>query len=243
MSLDIDRLAALPERLRKKGPRVHCLLNTVAQKFVADGLSAIGCTPSMTSSLDEVAQFTERADALLVNLGTSTPEMRETIAVAVSASREASKPFILDPVKAYASTVRHDFAKELIAREPYAVKLNRAEMDDLHPVATPHMLVVETGSKDRITNGETTVAVENGHPWLAMVTATGCLAGAVIAAAAAVEDDPLHAGIGAMALLGIGAEMAAQRSRGPGTFAPELLDALASIEADDIRVRLRLVHD
>lgn len=242
MSLDTERLAALPARLREKGPRVHCLLNTVAQKLVADGLSALGCVPSMTASLDEVADFTRRADALLVNLGTSTPDMREAITLAVDAATDANRPFVLDPVKAYASPVRRDFALQLIARGPYAVKLNVAEFADLRPEPSRQMLVVETGETDRIGNGATTALVENGHPWLAMVTATGCLAGALIAAAATVEDDPLHAGTGAMALLGIAAEMAATRSRGPGTFAPELLDALAAIEAGDIRTWLRLSH-
>ena len=51
-SLDLpQRAAALLERVRGNSPRVHCLMNTVAQKLVADGLSALGTIPSMTSSI------------------------------------------------------------------------------------------------------------------------------------------------------------------------------------------------
>ncbi|WP_102959629.1 hydroxyethylthiazole kinase [Mangrovicella endophytica] len=242
MSLDIDRIASLPQRLRNRAPRVHCLLNTVAQKLVADGLSALGIIPSMTSSADEVAHFARRADALLVNLGTSTPEMRRAIDIAVEAGTQAGRPFVLDPVKSYASPIRHDFALSLIANRPFAVKANAAEMADLQPAASKATAVVETGETDRITDGERTALIRNGHPWLAAVTATGCLAGALIAAAATVEDDPLLAGAGAMALIGVAAEMAAERSRGPGSFAMELLDALAAIDASDIHQRLKLTH-
>jgi hydroxyethylthiazole kinase len=239
VSLDVERIATLPERLRERAPRVHCLLNTVAQLRVADGLSALGGVPSMTASPDEVAHFAKRADALLVNLGTSTPAMREAILLGIEAAREAGRPFVLDPVKSHASPVRHNFALRLLQLRPFAVKANAAEVADLEPEAGNGTLVIETGETDRIADGARTIFVHNGHPWLAAVTATGCLAGAILAAAAAVEPEPLHAGAGAMAVLGIAAEIAGENARGPGSFAGELLDALANLGAADIRSRLR----
>ena len=57
-------------RVRRLRPRVHCLMNTVVQKFTADGITVVGGIPSMTSSLEEIAAFAGKADALTVNLGT-----------------------------------------------------------------------------------------------------------------------------------------------------------------------------
>ncbi len=62
--------AEILERLRTRRPRVHCLMNTVVQKFTADGITAVGGIPSMTASPEEIEDFVGRADALTVNLGT-----------------------------------------------------------------------------------------------------------------------------------------------------------------------------
>jgi hydroxyethylthiazole kinase len=66
----VGSAAASLALVRQQRPRVHCLMNTVVQKFVADGLAALGAIPSMTSALEEVKAFAQRADALVVNLGT-----------------------------------------------------------------------------------------------------------------------------------------------------------------------------
>ena len=51
-------------RLRTRGPRVHCITNSVAQAFTANVLLAVGAIPSMTLSPREVSDFSARADAL-----------------------------------------------------------------------------------------------------------------------------------------------------------------------------------
>jgi hydroxyethylthiazole kinase len=45
-------------------------MNTVVQKFTADGISVIGGIPSMTSSVEEVEAFVAKTDALAVYLST-----------------------------------------------------------------------------------------------------------------------------------------------------------------------------
>ncbi len=45
-------------------------MNTVVQKFTADGITAIGGIPSMTSSEEEIESFVVKTHALTINLGT-----------------------------------------------------------------------------------------------------------------------------------------------------------------------------
>jgi hydroxyethylthiazole kinase len=228
----LERAADLVERLRTRGPRVHCLMNTVVQKLVADRLSALGAIPSMTSSPEEVAAFVRKADALCVNLGTLDAARREAIGLALAAAGEAGRPWALDPAHCDYSPPRAAFAEGLLARGPAVLRANPAEHALL---AVPEGVVgVVTGLHDRIVLGQRALAVENGHEWMAKVTGTGCLSGAVIAAFLAVEDEPFAAAASAMLTIGVAAELAAPHARGPGTFEPALLDALAALSPQDI---------
>ena len=228
----LEEAAGLLDRLRTRGPRVHCLMNTVVQKLVADGLSALDAIPSMTSSPEEVAAFVRKADALCVNLGTLDAARREAISLALAAAAGAGRPWALDPAHCDYSPPRAAFARELLAQGPAVLRANPAEHALL---AVPANVVgVVTGRHDRIVLGQRGVAVANGHEWMAKVTGTGCLSGAVIAAFLAVADEPFAAAASAMLAIGVAAERAAPPARGPGTFEPALLDALAALSPQDI---------
>lgn len=238
-SVEMPRLAvSMLERVRKQTPRVHCLMNTVAQKLVADGLSALGAIPSMTSSSDEVQDFARKADALVVNLGTLDKQRREAIGLAVDIATARGIPWLLDPAHCDYSLLRARFAQDLLKRQPAVLRANAAEYALL--TVPEHLVAVETGVVDRISFAGRTVSVANGHPLIAKVTGTGCLSGAVIAAFLAVDDDPHMATAAAMLALGVAAEKAALRASGPGSFEPALLDALAALEGGEILERAKV---
>lgn len=230
--------AALLAKVREKRPRVHCLMNTVVQKFTADGITVVGGIPSMTSSRDEIADFVAKADALTINLGTLDAERRTVIRLAVDVANASGKPWIMDPVHCDYSPGRLEFARELIALGPTIVRGNRAEMGVIGD--TKASLRIQTGPVDQLTDGDRRVSIHNGHPWMAQVTGTGCLSGGVIAAFMAVEPDALAAAACALTVTGSSAEIAALHSRGPGTFEPAFLDALAALSESDLFQRARI---
>ena len=106
---------------------MHCITNAVAQASTANTLLAVGAVPSMTIAPEEVGDFVKRAGALLVNLGTFDAERRAAAAIAIDAANELSLPWVLDPVFVDRSAPRAAYAKELAARAPKAMRLNRAE--------------------------------------------------------------------------------------------------------------------
>src|SRR6185295_217458 len=180
-------------RLRARAPRVHCITNSVAQAFTANALLAAGAIPSMTLSADEIGAFVARADALLVNLGTFDEERRDAAVAALEVASERRVPWVLDPVFIDRSEPRAACARSLVAQNPDAIRLNGAEFvalsgaepDDaaLAAYALDTLAVVAlTGTVDRITDGAQSVAIENGHPLMARVTAMGCAASAITAA-------------------------------------------------------------
>lgn len=232
------RAAELLDRLRSVRPRIHCLMNTVAQKLVADGLSALNAIASMTSSAEEIASFVRKADALSINLGTLDERRRTSIALAVDAAAAHDKPWVLDPAYCDYSPGRARFADEMLARGASVLRANEAEFTQL---SVPSRTIgVRTGKTDRVALGASALVISNGHPLTAKVTGTGCLSGALIAAFLAVADDRMLAAASAILVLGIAAEQAGERARGPGSFEPALLDALAALGGDDIITHARI---
>jgi hydroxyethylthiazole kinase len=240
--------------VRARQPRVHCITNAVAQNFSANMLLALGAVPSMTIAVDEIATFVARADALLVNLGTLDPERRAAIELAVTAAdtRVPNRvPWVLDPVLVDRSPPRAAFARALVARRPRALRLNAAEFAALageppearslarYADATASTIGL-TGDRDIVADGERTVAILNGDPLMAKVTAMGCAASAVVAACHAVEPDPWQATAAGLLLMAIAGEVAAENARGPGSFAVAVLDALHGLDAATIAQRARI---
>ncbi len=216
-------------------------MNTVVQKFTADGITAVGGSPSMTSSEEEIESFVSKVDALTINLGTLDAARRKVIRLAVDVANAEGKPWIVDPVHCDYSPSRLEFARELVTLDPTIVRGNVAEMAVIGDVGKA--LRIQTGPHDLFRGGARHVKVLNGHPWMAKVTGTGCLSGGVIAAFMAVEPDAMLAATAALTVTGVSAELAAKHARGPGTFEAAFLDALNAIDANDILSLARIEHD
>ena len=92
-------------------------------------------------------------------------------------------------------------------------------------------VVSVTGAVDYVSDGEQTAGVANGHPLLASVTGTGCIASAITGCfLAAKPQKPFEAAVEALVALGVAGEDAAVGSPGPGTFHVRLYDALAGLD-------------
>jgi hydroxyethylthiazole kinase len=235
------------ERIRARRPRVHCITNAVAQTFTANMLLAAGAVPSMTIARKEVRAFAARADAVLVNLGTFDPERQQASLAAIAVANKTGIPWVLDPVFIERSPPRAAFAKKLLARKPRALRLNAAEFgalsgakDSADAAALARFakmrktVVGLTGAQDFIHDGGRLASVDNGHPLMARVTAMGCVASALVAAALAVEPDAWKAVAAALTVIGVAGEIAAERAKGPGSFVPEILDAVYALDRDQL---------
>jgi len=243
--------AALLDRLRARGPRVHCITNAVAQNFTANALLAAGCLPSMTLSAEEIGAFVAGADALLVNLGTFDRERREATEIAVQAAAQANVPWVLDPVFIDRSPARAEFARALVARGPRAVRLNAAEFSAFagsEPTRgalaafarSTNTVVGLSGETDWVSDGERLAAIANGHRLLAKVTAMGCAASALVAACVGVEADAWLATAAALTIFGVAGELAAEKAAGPGSFAASFLDTLFNLDGPALTARAKV---
>jgi hydroxyethylthiazole kinase len=242
------------ERIRAKRPRVHCITNAVAQNFTANMLLAAGAVPSMTIAQKEVRAFVARADAVLVNLGTFDPERQKASLAAIAVANKQGIPWVLDPVFVDRSRPRAAFAKALLAKRPRAVRLNAAEFavlaggkaDTIDDAALARFAKAKrsviglTGAQDFIRDDARLATIANGDPLMARVTAMGCVASALVGAALAVEPDAWKAMAAALIAVGVAGEVAAARSRGPGSFAMEILDAVYALDRGTVMAKARV---
>jgi hydroxyethylthiazole kinase len=261
-----DTCGTLLAAVRDQAPLVQCVTNTVVTGFTANVLLALGAVPAMVDIPEEAGAFAGVADGVLLNLGTPSAEQRAAMREAAASARGAGTPWVLDPVAIGSLPVRTALAHDLAAMTPTVVRANASETLALtsgsgggrgveatdgpeaaliaaRPFARDRGIVVAvSGPTDLVTDGERTIAVANGHPLLTRVTGAGCALGAVVAAfcASAGDRSALEAATAAHVVVGIAAERAAARSAGPGSFAVQLLDALDTVDQQEVADRARI---
>jgi len=261
---DARAAARLLDAIRTRRPIVHHLANFVTIADVAAATRAVGAMPIMAMSPSEIEDVTARADALVISLGTPTEERLRAINLAVTAARKRAIPIVIDPVGAGASKHRTEASLKVIRAatwpiiranpaEAAALVGEAAELRGVESTGAPDPkavgpkvikdggVAVITGPSDVVTNGTRTLVVDNGHPWLAAMPGAGCMATALIGAFVAVAGvaDFVTAAAGGIACLGLAAERAAARARGPGTLKPALIDALFTMTAKDLAAGMR----
>ncbi|GGM54263.1 hydroxyethylthiazole kinase [Microbacterium saperdae] len=264
----VSEAVVLLERLRAAPPLTHCITNAVVTGFTANVLLATGAAPAMVDIVGESGMFAGIASGVLINLGTPTPEQQAASREAAEGATAAGTPWVLDPVAIGALPVRTALAQELVALRPTAVRGNASEIlalaglsgggrgvdatdsteaaaDAATALAQRYGSVVAvSGPVDLLTDGERVVRIANGDPLLTLVTGGGCALGAVMAAflgaARGTGISALSAVAAASLVYTIAAERAAALSAGPGSFAVALLDALASVQPDDLAAAARV---
>ncbi len=237
---------------RDRPVRVHLLTSPAAVTRSADLLLACGAFPSATADPATVAHFVEATGALLVNLGMLEREREAAIGHAVAAAKRLGRPWVLDPVKIGYSENRLALARRLLEAGPAVLKLNATELAALagatgeaavRALARRHRCVVAaTGPVDLVSDGTRLVAIAGGSPLLDKITAAGCALGALIAAYLAAGEPPLEAAALACAAMAVASERAAERVRGPGSFAVALIDEFAALAAADLLAEARVVE-
>jgi len=245
--------AELLARLRRARPLIHHITNFVVMNDTANVTLHIGALPVMAHAKEEVAEMVARAGALILNLGTPTPERLDSMLLAGDRANELGVPIVLDPVGVGTTALRTESGLRLLQKLDIAiVRGNLGEASALvglggkvkgvesisggDPIEVAHMMATRwgvaaaiTGKRDIISDSMRTIGVDNGHEWLRAITGSGCMATSVVAAFAAVERDPVLAATAGLVCFGLAAEQAAERASGPASFKVALFDALCNL--------------
>ena len=252
--------AEVLERVRRDKPLVHHLTNFVTIYDCANIVKVFGASPVMAHAREEVADMAKIASSLVLNIGTLTTEFVDAMLLAGISANEKKIPVVLDVCGAGATRFRDEKCQEILdAVEVSIIKGNSSEVariagEDVKTrgvdaadiesnlLGVAHSLagergctVVITGKDDIVADMKRAIWVHNGHPMMANVVGTGCMATSVIGAFAAVETDHVVASVSGLICYEVAAEIAAQVAAGPGSFKENLYDAVYNLDSGTIR--------
>lgn len=220
----------------------HNMMNTVVQNFAANVCLATGSSPIMSLNGLEATDLASLGGALVINMGTVTPDLLETYLMGMKAYNATANPIVLDPVGGGATSVRNAAVKQLLAGGFFdIIKGNEGEISAVigtsnvqqHGVDSgtststtaqkaemarslaqrERCVVLMTGETDLISDGRRTFGISNGSKWLGKITGSGCALGSVLASYVAIyRADKLLAALAGILHYEIAAERAAERS-------------------------------
>jgi hydroxyethylthiazole kinase len=253
-------------RLRERRPLIHNITNYVVMNETANAILAVGALPVMAHAREEVEEMVALAGALVINIGTLSPAWVDAMLAAGRTANAKAIPVVVDPVGAGATRYRTETAKRLLDEVDVTVlRGNPGEIGTLvgaeaevrgvesisvggepaelarEAARTLGVVASVTGPVDHVSDGESVLAVANGHELLVAVTGTGCMSTAITGCFLAVKpDEPLEAAAEALAAFGVAGEDAAVVARGPGSFHVGLYDALHGLDPGTLDGRARI---
>lgn len=258
------------KQVRNQGPLVHHLTNVVTINDCANVTLAIGGSPVMATSIEEVAEMACLADALVINLGTIHPEIYESMIVAGQTANQKGIPVILDPVGVGATSFRTEKAKDFLkqvevsiirgnATEIYALiggasKTHGVDAGEVSDISLSELaiqaarqlktIIVISGENDFICDGQQQALIENGDIWLTKISGTGCMTTSLIASFAGVTDDYFHAALAGMSSMSVAGENAKKtlvETDGIGTYRVKLMDEIFKMNGQIWEEHVRLI--
>lgn len=258
---DINRLLI---KLRAEKPLVHCLTNYVTVNDCANILLALGASPTMSNYIEEVEDVVEKSASLVINIGTLSKDMLNSMIVAGKKANEIGVPIVLDPVGVGSSSFRRESAFEILREVKVSViRGNIAEIMILSGMAGKvkgvdseeirlensgevalklakklNTVIAMTGDIDYISDGEKVITINNGNKMMMKVTGCGCMATAIVGAYIGVTKDMLLAASAGILTIGVAGDKALnllKSDEGSGSFRVKLIDSIDNIKIEDIK--------
>ena len=256
--------------IREKKPLVHHITNHVVMNISANVTLCIGASPIMAWERREMEEMVKVSDVLLLNIGTLKEDVLDSMLVAGRKANALGKPVVLDPVGVGASKFRYESVCRILEEIKLAViKGNTSEIQTIYygnkgkqqkgvdgeeSVENPqnmvrelagrlNTVVVMTGYHDFVSDGRSTVILNNNCDYLPKITGSGCMAGSLIAAFAAVQKDYLIAACGGISSLTCAAEMIEKEKevKGPASFQMALLDQIQFMDELSMNRQMDLI--
>ena len=250
----------LINEIRKRKPLIHHITNYVTVYDCAQAVLSCGALPVMADAVEECAEMTSYADALVLNIGTLNSLQISSMIESGKAANSKGIPVVLDPVGAGATKFRKETVEKLLKNIKIdVIKGNAAEIalvagassemkgvdsigvyEDIAETAVYAAkacgsVIVVTGKTDIVTDGKDIYKISNGHETMGKIVGTGCMSASVVASHCAVEKNYILAASQALCVYGLAGEKAAGKSNSPMMFKTYFLDALLEITDDDVK--------
>lgn len=258
----LQKVSKLLPIIKERKPLVYHITNFVTINDCANITLAIGGSPIMAYDEGEVEEVVAMASSLVLNIGTLSSSSIKSMILAGKKANELNVPVILDPVGAGATRLRSKVVEDILD----SVKLSvlKGNMSEIKSIAGLKVsirgvdstansedgaeiakelasklgcIVVITGKKDILSNGNETFHISNGNEMLTKLTGTGCMTSSLIASYCGITSDYLTAALGGVISMGVAGEIACNslmRNEGIGSYKVKLFDSIYNLTSDSI---------
>lgn len=249
----------LLSKVREVNPLVLHYTNEVTINDCANITLALGASPLMSYSYEEIEEIIPIASSVVINIGTMNSSHTELFLKAGKIANKFNKPVVLDPVGVFATKSRALLVETLLNEVKFdVIKGNASEIkyiggfdvkgkgvdsfeedeniDDIIKKVAKKLecVVASTGKIDVITDGEKVIKIDNGSLKLKSITGTGCMSASLIGSYLGISENKLESasmGILTMSLCG---ELADKDNIGIGNFKVSLMDNIYNLNKETL---------
>jgi len=246
----------LIQKVKEKNPLVLHYTNNVTINDCANITLALGASPLMSFSYEEVDDIVSVASSVVINIGTMNSELLDLYMLAGKTANKYNKPIILDPVGVFATKARAELTNKLLNEVKFdVVKGNIAEIkfiggfevkgkgvdsfdgdedstEIIKKVAKKlECVVVATGKIDIVTDGNTVYKINNGTSKLKSITGTGCMSASLIASYIACSENTIEGATIGVLTMSLSGELADIDNPNIGTFKVNLMDEIYKLDS------------
>ena len=206
----------LLKKVKEINPLVLNYTNNVTITDCANTTLAIGASPLMSFSYEEVDDIVKVASSVVINIGTMNSELLDLYVLAGKTANKYNKPVILDPVGVFATKARTDLTNKL-----------------LNEVAKKReCIVVASGKTDVISDGNKIYKISNGTPKLKFITGTGCMSTSLIGSFLPCTEDKIDAAVMGTLVMSLCGELANRENPAIGSFKTKLFDEIFTLNEE-----------
>ncbi|CAK1235859.1 Hydroxyethylthiazole kinase [Fructobacillus tropaeoli] len=251
--------------VRKNQPIVLNVANSVTPQLVANAIAYIGASPIMLEDPLDAADLTKIANAVTLNLGSTSENSQKVMINSGKTANELGLPVVFDPVAVGATPLRSKRAKELL--ESVKVSIVRGNLGEVATLAEVEWeshgidagsgtadpveivqkaaqklgaVVVATGVQDLVSDGQTVYQIDNSASQLATNVGMGDALDGLLGAFASQSMDLADLAYATAALPVAGELAVAEGVAGPADFLNKMLDQLGNLTDEKLQGQIHL---
>ena len=255
----------LINKVKEINPLVVHYTNEVTINDCANVTLALGASPLMSYSYEEVEEVIGISSAVVINIGTMNSSRLDLFVKAGKAANKYNKPVIFDPVGVFATKTRSEFVNKLLNEVKFdVVRGNISEIqflgglnvkgkgvDSFDDGADSSEIVIEvakklecvvvaSGKTDLISDGNILYKIQNGSAKLKYITGTGCMSTSLIASLLPCADKAIEGAVIGTLSMSLSGELADKENPPIGTYKTLLYDNLFSLSKDVLEKYARI---
>ena len=238
----------LIDKVKDINPLILHYTNNVTITDCANATLAIGASPLMSFSYEEVDDIVKVSSAVVINIGTMNSQILDLFVLAGKTANKYNKPVILDPVGVFATKARSEFTNKLLNEVKFdVIRGNISEIQFLGGLDVNGKGVdsFDDGSDsthivESVAKKLECVVVANGSSKLKFITGTGCMSTSLIGSFLPCADNIIDAAVMGTLAMSISGEIADKENPAIGTYKTLLFDNLFLLNKETLETYARV---